>query len=146
MILNVYLFDQEKLERLYELDRMLQEQSFKVTSLQEDKVSCCCCCYCKGRRCHGYSQHPKINIQCLFSYLFWCLLNTLKPLYKLFVMNMNNRWHSNKTCHLVHFWPQTYSTRTIDGKLFFDRYDLTLFFKVHSKLVRYVERFIKFNN
>lgn len=36
------LFDQEKLERLYELDRMLQEQSFKVTSLQEDKVSCCC--------------------------------------------------------------------------------------------------------
>lgn len=37
------LFDQEKLERLYELDRMLQEQSFKVTSLQEDKVSCCCC-------------------------------------------------------------------------------------------------------
>lgn len=41
MILNVYLFDQEKLERLYELDRMLQEQSFKVTSLQEDKVSCC---------------------------------------------------------------------------------------------------------
>lgn len=28
---------EEKLERLYELDRMLQEQSFKVTSLQEDK-------------------------------------------------------------------------------------------------------------
>lgn len=121
MILNMYLFDQEKLERLYELDRMLQEQSFKVTSLQEDKVSCCCCCYCKGRRCRGYSQHPKINIQCLYSYLFWCLLTALKPLYKLFVMNMNNRWHSNKTCLASNIY--TCSTRTIDGKLFFDRYD-----------------------
>lgn len=32
---------QEKLEKLYELDRKLQEQSFRVTSLQEDKVSGC---------------------------------------------------------------------------------------------------------
>lgn len=42
---------------------------------------------------------------------------------------------------LKHIVPET-----MMRKLFFDRYDLTLFFKVHSELVRYVERFIKFNN
>jgi len=30
---------QEKLERLYQLDRVMQEQSFQVTSLKEDRVS-----------------------------------------------------------------------------------------------------------
>ena len=29
---------QEKLERLYELDRIIQDQSFKVTSLEKDRV------------------------------------------------------------------------------------------------------------
>ena len=30
---------EEKLDRLYDLDRMIQEQSFQVTSLKEDRVS-----------------------------------------------------------------------------------------------------------
>jgi hypothetical protein len=41
--LTICLYLQEKLERLYELDRILQEQSFKVTAFQEDKV--CHCSY-----------------------------------------------------------------------------------------------------
>ena len=35
----VYFVFQEKLDRLYDLDRMIQEQSFQVTSLKEDRVS-----------------------------------------------------------------------------------------------------------
>ena len=33
-----WFFLQEKLDRLYDLDRMIQEQSFQVTSLKEDRV------------------------------------------------------------------------------------------------------------